>query len=208
MSKKLFGVFLLAGLLLPIAVKAESVSPAWEFSTVGSQGTNGNWTFGEVFTPNQDISVDYLGYYNPTTGMADSHPVGIFDAQGNLLASTIVDSGSTASSSHFLYNAITPIVLTAGDTYVIEGVSGIDPYAYFDNGFTVYAPITIKGNNDVRGGGLTFNGTGLNDQVSDGYWGADFGSGAPPPVPEPSSFLLLGSGLAGLAGLIKRKLKA
>jgi hypothetical protein len=29
-----------------------------------------------------------------------------------------------------------------------------------------------------------------------------------PVVPEPSSFLLLGSGLAGLAGLLKRKLKA
>jgi hypothetical protein len=34
------------------------------------------------------------------------------------------------------------------------------------------------------------------------------GSGTGPVVPEPSSFLLLGSGLAGLAGLLKRKLKA
>jgi hypothetical protein len=46
------------------------------------------------------------------------------------------------------------------------------------------------------------------------YIGFDIGSetfalyGSSSPVPEPSSFLLLGSGLAGLVGVIKRKLMA
>jgi hypothetical protein len=56
---------------------------------------------------------------------------------------------------------------------------------------------------------LTFNGTDSYSGVDDGFWGADMGyEEAPPPVPEPSSFMLLGSGLAALAGVIGRKLKA
>jgi len=189
--------------LFPVAAIADT--PAWEFSTIGGQSTNGNWTFGEVFTANQNFSVDSLGYYDPSTGMTDTHAVGLFDSAGDLLASTTITSASDPLSAHFLYNAITPVNLIAGDTYVIEGVSGVDPYAYNDGGFTVSSQITIVGNNDFRNDGLTFLGTGLNDVVPDGYWGADFASSA---TPEPSSFLLLGSGLAGFAGMLRRKLTA
>lgn len=218
MNKRLFGFFLLAGLLLPAALRADDVSPAWEFTTVGNYANStSNLSFGEVFLVNQDITIDYLGYYyDPSIGMQmqGSHPVVMYDAYGNPLASTIITNDSLPNSSpHFIYNPITPITLLAGNVYVLDGATeGIDPYAWNDPGFSVYAPITILGGNVIPSGlSADFSGLNLTYTSFDGLWGADFGYEEPPPppnTPEPSSILLLGSGLAGLAGLIKRKLAA
>jgi hypothetical protein len=200
MSKRFLGLFLLAGLLLPVAAKAGSVTPAWEF-TSPSQYTNGDWTFGEVFTANQNIGVGYLGYYDPSGGMFDSHEVGLYTSSGSLLAFTTVTNTSAFSSPDFLYNAITPVELIAGQTYVIEGVSGTDLYTYQVTGLTAYLPITILGtNNPAQNAGLAFEGTSLLSATYTDFFGADFA-----PTPEPGSFLLLGSGLAALAGIIRRK---
>jgi hypothetical protein len=220
MNRKLFGFFILASLVLPVTARANPMgtspaSPAWEFTSVGSNLVN-NLSLGEVFTVNQTITVDYLGYfYDSTTGMSDSHSVVMYDAYGNPLASTIITSASlTDLQGNFKFNDITPITLIAGDTYVLDGASGgYDPYAWSDPGFTVYAPITIKGGNTITNLGTSADFSGLIPTYTsfDGLWGADFGyteTPPPPTIPEPSSFLLLGSGLAGLAGLIKRKLMA
>jgi hypothetical protein len=210
MYRKLSGLLLVAGLLLPVAAKADSVNPAWEFTSADNEfASGGNYTFGEVFTATQNTTINMLGYYNPSTGMTDTHLVGLFASDGTLLASTTVTSASTYSTDHFLYNSITAITLVAGDTYVLEGVSGSDLYTWNDTGFTVNMPLTIDGSNWVEDAGLTFNGTDSYSGVDDGFWGADMGyEEGPPPVPEPSSFMLLGSGLAALAGVIGRKLKA
>ncbi len=70
MKKTLLALALTVGLLLPAAMFADTA--AWEWSTTGIEGTNGDWTFGQVFTPTQNFQVDFLGYYNPTVACSTS----------------------------------------------------------------------------------------------------------------------------------------
>jgi hypothetical protein len=209
MIKKISGLIFLAGLLLPVAAMADTV--AWEFNTKGTQANYGDYTFGIVFEATSNIDVDYLGYYDPTNAdgvstMTGSHAVAIYDlTTGNLtpLVSAVITSSSILSD-HFLYTAVTPTELIAGDYYVIEGVSGTtDDYTYGVTGLNTNLPITILGGNNQLNTGLNYDST--IDTTDPLVFGADF---AGSPVPEPSSLLLLGSGLAGLASMIKRKLTA
>jgi hypothetical protein len=217
MSKKALLAMMLV-LILPAAGFACGIE-AWNFVAPAISGfTIGNWTFGEVFVANQDIRVSYLGYYTQgfPPNFLSTHPVGMFDANGDLLASTVISNnsysgdpyqpviGGGSPGEHFAYNWIPQITLLAGQTYVLEGVSGADPYTWNDYGFQVYSayvPITILGNNWTLSNGLNFIGTFLISDVSDGYWGPSFGIS-----PEPSTFVLLATGVLGLAAGLRRKL--
>jgi hypothetical protein len=181
----------------------------WEFTSVGLSANNGNYTLGEIFTPTQAITVDALGYYD--NGCADclrtDHLVGIFDATGTLLGSTTITASST-DVGHFAYNPVGPIDLIAGQTYVLEGVSGtVDLYVYNDPGFTASALITISGfNYFLDSGALDFNGiTPAADPKTDAYWGPNFEFDGTT-TPEPGSLTLIGTGLLCLGGIVRRKL--
>jgi hypothetical protein len=210
-------LFILAALLLPVAAKADNV--AWQFTSVTGTSSLANDNFGVVFKPTANIIVDELGYYDPPGGMLYSHEVGIYNSTGTLLTSANVATylGATLTDG-FYYTSITPIELYAGQTYVLDGftsgvnvsdISGADKYSVITSGnvgpdgFAVSLPITILGDSTISGTHLADTGTAYATQND--YFGADFEGYA---TPEPSSLLLLGSGLAGLAGLLKRKLTA
>jgi hypothetical protein len=211
MIKKNFGMVVLAALVCLLPATCFADTAGWEFSTIGTEFTNNTWNFGEVFTVNQNIMVDFLGYYNPSTGMTANHEVALYDSSGNQLADTVVTSSSLFMSTHWLYNQITPVELLAGQTYVVQGLSQTDLYAYNDNGFQTFAPITILG--DTYEVSTTMdNNQGTNVgcclQENDGFWGANFGWAPVTGTPEPGSLMMIGTGLLGLAAFARRKKNA
>jgi hypothetical protein len=90
-----------------------------------------NNTFGRRFTPDVDIEVSELGFFDPNSlpggsgaGLAQSHDAGIFNvADQTLLASAAVPAGTNGIlDGNFRYQTLAdPVRLTAGTTYVMAG---------------------------------------------------------------------------------------
>jgi hypothetical protein len=199
--KKLFPVLAVAILSLGApAVRADTA--AVSFTNPGTTLNNGlGYSLGYSFTATNSVTIDELGYFDEGT-LQESHTVGIYDSASNLLASATITGGTL--TGFFDYVSIAPLTLTAGNTYQIMGNSGfIDPYAYNPVDFSTASGITFNNDQYTPGNTLAF---GLNFEGVTGFFGPNFLETAP--TPEPGTLALFGTGLFGMVGMIRRKLRA
>lgn len=204
-----------------------------------------SYSLGFEFTANSNVFVTSLGYFNDPSfdprnpfntvslspepagsySYASDHQVGLYQVvpgvgmtvaeSGLLLGQTTITSAGTANGD-FLYNAITPIALVAGDQYVIAGVTGArDPYLYNAEddsttqggvGLTVNQSITYDQDRYAVSSTLAYAGS--TDPGSEpGFFGPNFQISNTLPTsaaPEPGEWAVLGLATLGFGTLVLR----
>jgi hypothetical protein len=165
------------------------------------------------FFPNSSATIQGLGAYNGGGGLIAPAEVGIWDQNGDLLASTTVPAGNAATViGDFSFSAITPVTLSALTLYYIASYQPSDPITTFQISDYTNPPVdsNVVVNADAYGigTGLVFPGQSV------GFAGAELGANftdealpAPAGLPEPATLAILGSSVAGLVASRRRTAK-
>jgi len=158
-----------------------------------------NGPVGFTFQPLTTISVTELGYFDYILTRPGSISVGLWAADGTLLASNTITSGSLLLDQS-RYESITPIFLQAGETYYVAAFSAtgpfsavaVDPNDGAANGYATSSPEIQIGqvayeNNSVFGFPATLDGLPGSAIIAPNF---EFQV-----VPEPTALGLMGAGL-------------
>lgn len=198
-------------LLGAMAAQAAVIYPIGNASTAGfaNGAFAGPSPRGWDFVINQPITVVQLG-----VNAGDSIPITLtlWDVTTQTILAQTVEN-STAFAWEFA-TLSTPVNLTPGDTYSVIGWADTtgsgNPWYIYNNtppaefnpaGTVTYLNSRFSNSGDAN----TFPTGTLASPAQYGVTDIGYTLGAPT-VPEPSSLVLLGSGILGMAGLLRRKL--
>jgi Domain of unknown function (DUF4082)/PEP-CTERM motif len=198
-----------ANLLLSAAAFALAVPGVGSAATLGLDFLPGNvgvtgssdftWTLGYEFT---DLTAtDVVGLATWNSGVVGTIEIGLWTLSGTLLATADVTSASpTIGSADWLYSAITPVALTPGTTYLVGSIGETD-YAYEVNPVSIDPSISYN-HNAWAFGGLTYPGNASSAGAEHAFYGGNVVLSS---IPEPSTWVMMGIGFAGLGAVAVRR---
>jgi len=180
----------------PVPVAAAPITPAVEYATTGTNVDPRQFTVGYQFMTSVVFDVNALAYW--VDGRGNSHQVGIWDSVGNLLVSTTVLS-TDPTVGHFQWHGIADLILPPG-TYTIGGeyLGNNDPFPMDAVGVVTVPGYTWLADEQILGPGLNYPTNSSGTYGPNGILAVDFSVVSGVAVPEPSTLLLLGAGLASL----------
>jgi hypothetical protein len=196
--------FLTVAILGICAGWAQAQTPAFQPSSAPFITGGSAVNLGMVFTPNMNISVDELGFYN-VNFFNSPEIVGIYNSIGTLLTSATVTSADPLVDGYFWAN-IPTITLSAGQQYTVDTFDPSGVWAYG-------VPPVV--NSDITYDGQTYDYTSVPafptftaGHAPDAYYGPDFSigtNGVSGAAPDGGlTALLLGASFTGM-GWLRRK---
>ena len=213
--RKILLVVFVCGIMAAFApsLQAEPFGQAFTGGAAGLTLGNGPFTLGWSFDVTNPITVTNLAVYHDNgVGLLESHDVGIWDGAGTLIVSATVIPADPCLVDQLGFQEWCIVgvrAVLAPGTYTIGAVwnNSLDPMIFpgtlVGEGIAnVNGPSVVFLQNEfIAGGVLTdpINTTG--DTMS--YFGPNFAYSS---VPEPGTLIMLGTGVLGLAGALRRKI--
>jgi len=204
---------LFAAFTLSLQAAPLTFGQAFTGAATGMTLGNGPLTLGWSFDVTAPITVtDLAVFHDNGVGLLENHDVGIWNAAGALVVSGVVlpadpclpDQGGF---QEWCVVAVRPVTLAPG-TYTIGATWNnlLDPMI-FPGTLAGQRIANFNGPNVVLIQNEFVFGSGLNEPINTtgdtmSYFGPNFTTSS---VPEPGSLVLLGSGLLGAMGVMRRK---